>query len=102
MKERVNTFMTKRKETQPLTFPSCGSTFKNPKGDYAGRLIEAAGLKGFKIGDAQVSVLHANFIVNLGSASSKDINSLIAHVKKMVHQKFGVELSEEILRLEEI
>lgn len=102
MKERANTFMAKRKETQPLTFPSCGSTFKNPKGDYAGRLIEAAGLKGYKIGDAQISILHANFIVNLGNASAKDINTLIAHIKKTVHQKFGVELNEEILRLEEI
>lgn len=101
MKERATAFMTKRKETQPLTFPSCGSTFKNPKGDYAGRLIEASGLKGFKVGDAQVSLLHANFIVNLGNASSKDISSLISHIKKTVHQKFGVELNEEVQRLEE-
>ena len=66
MKERMNHFMTTRKTTQPLTFPSCGSTFKNPPGDSAGRLIEAAGLKGFQIGDAQISRIHANFIVNLG------------------------------------
>ncbi|MFC2074698.1 UDP-N-acetylmuramate dehydrogenase [Bdellovibrionota bacterium] len=99
MKSRMSDFMKIRRKTQPLTFPSCGSTFKNPEGDSAGRLIEEAGLKGLRIGDAQVSRQHANFIINLGKARSKDIEELIHQIKETVNQKFGVYLIEEVQRL---
>jgi len=100
MTGRIKNFMAMRKDTQPLTFPSCGSTFKNPRGKSAGNLIEEAGLKGFRIGDAQISLQHANFIVNLGKASCKDIEALIDHIKNIVQDKFGIQLSEEVQRLE--
>jgi UDP-N-acetylmuramate dehydrogenase len=76
--------------------PSAGSTFRNPEGDFAARLIEASGLKGTTIGGAQVSEKHANFIVNLGHASAADIEALIARVKATVQEKQGVELIQEV------
>ena len=89
-------FLKKRKETQPLEFPSAGSIFKNPPGDFAGRLIEKAGLKGARMGGAMISEKHANFIVNTGNASSKDILALIDLAKKRVREDFGVGLELEI------
>lgn len=85
----------RRQETQPLDMPSAGSVFRNPEGDYAGRLIEEAGLKGKKIGGAQVSLKHANFIVNTGNATSNDIKNLIKLIKKEVKNQFGVDLTLE-------
>ncbi len=82
----------RRKETQPLDLPSAGSVFRNPDGDYAGRLIEEAGLKGKTIGGAQVSEKHANFIVNTGNASSNDIKNLIRLIQKEVKEQFNVDL----------
>ena len=70
--------------------------FKNPPGDYAGRLIEAAGLKGLRIGDAQISTLHANFFINLGQAKAVDVSRLIEITRRTVHEKFGVDLELEI------
>lgn len=87
----------RRKETQPLAFPSCGSVFKNPEGDHAGRLIEAAGLKGFSIGGAQVSEKHANFIVNTGRATAAEVHQLINHVQKSVQEKQGILLTNEVV-----
>ena len=84
-----------RKTTQPLTLPNAGSVFKNPTGDSAGRLIEAAGLKGFQIGDAQVSTKHANFIVNRGAATAEQVLSLVQKVREQVARKFGVRLQLE-------
>jgi len=81
---------------QPLDLPSCGSTFKNPPGNHAGALIEQAGLKGFKVGGAQVSPKHANFIVNVGGATSKDVQAIIDHVKTQVKNKFKVSLETEV------
>jgi len=86
----------KRKEKQPLTMPSAGSVFKRPSGYFAGKLIQDAGLMGHRIGDAQVSTLHAGFIVNAGKADSNDIYLLIQYVKENVKNKFGVELETEI------
>lgn len=82
----------RRKASQPLDMPSAGSVFKNPEGDHAGRLIEACGLKGKRIGGAEVSSKHANFIVNTGTATSNDIKSLIKLVKEEVKEKFQVDL----------
>ena len=84
-----------RKRTQPLTLPNAGSVFKNPQGDSAGRLIEAAGLKGLRIGDAEVSQKHANFIVNRGSASAEQVLLLVRNVREQVAKKFGIRLQLE-------
>ena len=96
-KARIKEWLDKRAETQPLALPNAGSVFRNPPGDHAARLIEAAGLKGHAIGGAQVSEKHANFIVNAaGLASAADIESLIGHVQAQVKAKFGVELVREV------
>ena len=92
---RMNQYTEHRRRTQP-TEPSVGSMFKNPQGDYAGRLIEAAGLKGTRIGNVQVSNVHANFFVNLGGATANDVMQLIELVKNQVREKFKVELELEI------
>ena len=84
-----------RKTTQPLTLPNAGSVFKNPTGDSAGRLIEAAGLKGLRIGDAEVSTKHANFIVNRGAATADQVILLVRKVRDRVARKFGVRLKLE-------
>ena len=86
----------KRKEKQPLEYPSAGSTFKRPEGHFAGALIEEAGLKGYTIGGAQVSEKHAGFIINTGAATASDVCELIEHVKKTVYEKFNVELEPEV------
>ncbi len=83
------------RKTQP-TGPSTGSVFTNPDGDFAGRLIEAAGLKGFQVGGAQVSEMHANFIMNVGGAKAQDMQRVITHVKMEVEKRFGIRLQEEI------
>ena len=89
----------RRCQSQPLDMPSAGSVFRNPDGDYAGRLIEQVGLKGKTLGGAQISLKHANFIVNTGSATSKDIKNLIELVQKEVKDKFDIDLivEQEIL-----
>lgn len=82
----------RRKISQPLDMPSAGSVFRNPEGDYAGRLIEMVGLKGKKIGGAEVSNKHANFIVNAGNATSNDVKSLIKLIKEEVKKEFNIDL----------
>ena len=96
----MDTHLSRRSMTQPLTVPNSGSIFKNPPNDSAGQLIEAAGLKGFSINDAGISIKHANFIVNKGNASASDVVSLIEHVKKVVKKNSGIELETEIVVLE--
>ncbi len=93
-------FVAHRKKTQPPG-ASLGSIFKNPPGDYAGRLIETSGLKGYQIGGVQVSPVHANFIVNLGNGTASDYYTLIQHVRQTVHEKTGVLLELEIERIGE-
>jgi UDP-N-acetylmuramate dehydrogenase len=94
--ERIKSYLSRRKEKQPFEYPSAGSIFKNPPGDYAGRLIELAGLKGKRRGDAMVSTKHANWIVNTGEASSRDILGLITLVRETVSKKLGINLELEI------
>ncbi len=95
VRERVQRYRQHRKETQPPQ-PSAGSVFKNPPGDYSGRLIEAAGLKGYRIGNAQISPRHANFIVNTGGATAADVVALIALARHTVRERFGIELELEV------
>lgn len=85
-----------RNETQPIKTKNCGSVFKNPPGDSAGRLVQAAGLKGLREGHAVVSELHGNFIVNEGGATAKDVRKLIEHVMAEVKRRFGAQLEPEV------
>jgi UDP-N-acetylmuramate dehydrogenase len=93
---RIRDLLDRRGATQPTKQYSCGSVFRNPPGDYAARLVEAAGLKGRRLGGAQVSEKHANFIVNTGSASAADIESLLLLVQAEVAQVHGVRLETEV------
>ena len=95
-KQVMDDMLERRKRTQPLGLPSCGSVFRNPPGDHAARLIETAGLKGFSIGGAEVSEKHANFIINSGEATATDIEELIEHVRQTVIEQHGVELVHEV------
>ncbi|MDP9011908.1 MAG: UDP-N-acetylmuramate dehydrogenase [Pseudomonadota bacterium] len=92
----IRELLDKRKQTQPIGEWSCGSVFINPAGDHAARLIESAGLKGCRIGDASVSEKHANFIINHGAARAADIEALILHVQRTVAGVHGVELKTEV------
>ena len=94
--ETLNLMLERRKSTQPLGLPSCGSVFRNPPGDHAARLIESANLKGFSIGGAEVSEKHANFIINRGDATATDIEELIEHVRQSVIDEHGIELVHEV------
>ena len=93
--EAMRDLLAKRKETQPIGEWSCGSTFTNPPGDHAARLIEAAGLKGFRIGDIMVSPKHANFLLNVEAATAADVEKLVAHIQEEVQRQFNVALVPE-------
>lgn len=93
---RIKELLAKRNATQPTNLPNCGSVFRNPPGDHAARLIESAGLKGVCFGGACVSEKHANFVVNTGAATAREIEDLIAHVAQTVAAKQGVELVREV------
>lgn len=95
-RSKVNELTYLRESKQPLEAPSAGSVFRRPEGYYVGPLIEGAGLKGFKIGGAQVSPKHAGFIVNNGGATARDVLSLIAHIQKVIKERNGVDLIPEI------
>lgn len=93
---RMADYAARRREKQPLSLPSAGSTFKRPKGHFAGALIEQAGLKGTRVGGAEVSTLHAGFVVNVDGAAAKDITDLIALVQQRVLEHSGVRLEPEV------
>lgn len=97
--DRMQELALKRKEKQPLEFPSAGSTFKRPEGYFAGKLIEDAGLRGYTVGGAMVSDKHCGFVINKGEATSQDIYKLICDVQKKVYDDFGVKLEPEVIML---
>ncbi len=86
----------RRKDKQPLEYPSAGSTFKRPEGYFAGKLVEDAGLKGYRVGGAMVSEKHAGFVINYDNATATDILNLMEHIKREVYMRFGVELEPEV------
>lgn len=92
----IRDLLEKRNQSQPTGTANCGSVFRNPPNNYAGRLIESCGLKGLQVGGAQVSVKHANFIINEGQATAADIEKLIAQVGAIVEEKTGVRLIPEV------
>lgn len=96
VREEMQTRLVRRKATQPIALPNAGSCFRNPEGDKAARLIEAAGAKGWREGGAEVSPLHANFINNVDGATAKDVATLLARVRREVYDRFGVELQLEV------
>lgn len=96
VRSEVDRLLAQRARTQPLNIPSCGSVFKNPQGDFAGRLIEAAGLKGEREGGAQISPLHANFIANTGGATAADVQRLMERAREAVEKSSGVRLEPEV------
>lgn len=96
---KMKDFLGRRKSKQPLEYPSAGSTFKRPVGNYASALIDSCGLKGLRCGGAMVSTKHAGFIINADHATSTDVEELIALVKQLVYEKTGVQLEEEIKRI---
>ena len=96
IKSKMEEYDSRRRDKQPLEYPSAGSAFKRPPGHFAGALIDQCGLRGFHIGGAQVSEKHAGFIINTGGATSEDVRQLIAHVQRTVLEKTGVKLETEI------
>lgn len=96
IRARMDELTRRREKKQPLDLASAGSTFKRPEGYFAGKLISDAGLKGYQVGDAQVSKKHAGFVVNLGNATAHDVKQVIAHVQDEVERQFGVRLEPEV------
>ncbi|HTB23236.1 MAG TPA: UDP-N-acetylmuramate dehydrogenase [bacterium] len=101
LKRRMDEALAKRKASQPLGLPNAGCVFKNPAGDSAGRMIEACGLKGRRRGGAEISAVHANFVVNAGGAAAADVLGLMAEARAAVQERFGVALLDEVLVLGE-
>ena len=97
--EKMNEFMRRRVEKQPLNYPSAGSTFKRPEGYFAGKLIMDSGLRGYRIGGAQVSEKHCGFIINCGNATSEDISELMDEVIQRGKERCGVALEPDVIRL---
>lgn len=99
IRAKMEDLAARRREKQPLEYPSAGSTFKRPRGNFAGKLIMDAGLRGFQIGGAKVSEKHCGFIVNTGNATAEDVRDVISEVRKQVKERFHVDLEPEILFL---
>jgi UDP-N-acetylmuramate dehydrogenase len=95
LKARIKEFRAQRMNGSPSR-PSCGSTFKRPENDFPGRVIEAAGLKGTRVGNIEVSPVHANYLVNLGGGTAEDALALIEHVRATVRERLGIELEPEV------
>lgn len=100
IREKMREVAAKRRDKQPLEYPSCGSTFKRPKDGFAAALIEECGLKGFTLGGAQVSEKHSGFVINRNNATFEDVMGVVNHVKQVVREQKGVELECEMLILE--
>ena len=96
IKARMDELSAKRREKQPLEYPSAGSTFKRPEGYFAGKLIQDCGLKGFRVGDAMVSEKHSGFVINVGHATAADVMTLIRHVQQEVDRQFCVRIEPEV------
>ena len=96
IQKKINQYLLKRKGSQPLGTPNCGSVFKNPTGEFAGKLIQEAGCKGMRMGDAQVSAKHGNFILNLGEAKARDVIRLMTEIQKIIKNKYKIRLEPEI------
>ena len=94
--QRMREMNESRRQKQPLEYPSAGSTFKRPEGHFAGKLIEEAGLRGYRIGDAQVSEKHCGFVINRGHATADQVLELIGHVQEKVFQMSGIKLEPEV------
>lgn len=99
IQKKMEDFAARRRQKQPLEFPSAGSTFKRPEGYFAGKLIMDSGLRGHRIGGAQVSEKHCGFVINAGNATSEDISELMEEIQERVKEKFGVKLEPEVVRL---
>ena len=99
IRERMEELREQRVAKQPLEYPSAGSTFKRPEGYFAGKLIMDAGLRGFSVGDAQVSEKHCGFVINRGNATAADVMALVSQVQTIVEEKFGVQLELEVRRI---
>ncbi len=100
IRETMDDLAARRREKQPLEYPSAGSTFKRPEGYFAGALIQDAGLKGYSVGGAQVSEKHSGFVINKDGATAEDVRNLMAHVQRTVQEKFGVTLEPEVIYLD--
>ncbi len=96
---KMDELMARRQSKQPLNYPSAGSTFKRPEGYFAGKLIMDAGMRGYRIGDAQVSDKHCGFVVNIGNASAADVKEVIEEVQERVKERFHVNLEPEVIFL---
>ena len=96
---KMEELMARRKEKQPLEYPSAGSTFKRPEGHFAGKLITDAGMKGFQIGGARVSDKHCGFVINAGNATARDVRDVIGEIQRRVKDKFRVDLEPEVVFL---
>ena len=100
IRAKVLDLATRRREKQPLEYPSAGSTFKRPEGNYAGKLIQESGLRGYRVGDAMVSEKHCGFVINAGAATAAEVKRLIADVQRIVQEKTGILLEPEVKFLE--
>lgn len=96
IQQRMREMNESRRQKQPLEYPSAGSTFKRPEGNFAGKLIEDAGLRGYRVGDAQVSEKHCGFVINRGNATAAQVRELVAHVQEKVFQMSGIKLEPEV------
>ena len=98
IRDAMKDYNERRREKQPLEYGSAGSTFKRPEGHFAGKLIQDAGLRGYRVGDVMVSEKHCGFVVNVGQGTCKQADQVIEHVQKTVYEQFGVKLETEVKR----